>query len=143
MTRRGRGRPPTFIDAQRTLYLDLITEGLSLDDAATRTGITRQWANRVAANDPSFNTARELAKKEGKRARIDRLPHDEYRYNHHKCRCTTCRTAATQARTGRRTKETDDTTSPDTPHPPQVIDMRQRTPTREESTPPPLLARAS
>lgn len=143
MSPRGRGRPPVFVDAQRDLYLQAVASGLPLTDAARAAGITPQWANRVAATDPSFHTARQLAKKEGKRVRTEALPHDEYRYNHHGCRCDICRTAATAARTGRRHQETDDPASTDRPPPPHVIDIRQHSGSAAESGTPPLLARAS
>lgn len=143
MSPRGRGRPPTFLQAERDTYLTAVAAGLPLPDAATLAGITPQWANRVAAADPAFRSARDLAKKRGKQARIDRLPHDEYRYNHHKCRCIICTTAATHARNQRRHPDQDDTTSPATPPPPRVINIREHGPHHTESSPPLLLARAS
>ncbi|MEW2393106.1 hypothetical protein AB0933_32570 [Streptomyces venezuelae] len=143
MSPRGRGRPVNFDQTAREQYLTAVASGLPLADAAATVGITPQWANRVAATDPSFHTARDLAKKEGKRVRAEQLAHGEYRYNHHGCRCGICCTEASQARTERRHAAAADATAAEPQPPPEVIDLPQLAPGRGPSEAPPLLARAS
>lgn len=102
MTRHaGRGHP-RFTPAQRARYLELVTQGLSLDEAAARVGVSRRTVNKHAATDPVFRQAREKAKEEGRRARWASKPHGEYRYIHGGCRCSECRAAASAARAARR-----------------------------------------
>lgn len=143
MSPRGRGRPVSFDQTAREQYLTAVAAGLPLADAAASVGITPQWANRIAAADPSFHTARDLAKKEGKRVRAEQLAHGEYRYNHFECRCDICCTAATQGRAGRRHAAASDTPAAEPQPPPDVIDLPQPAPDRGPSEAPPLLARAS
>lgn len=143
MSPRGRGRPVSFDQAARDRYLAAVAAGLPLADAAHTAGITPQWANRVAATDPSFDTARQLAKKQGKQARVEALPHDEYRYIHHGCRCTDCTAAATTARTARRHRDDPDTPTVNPPPPRQVIDLPQHPAHHGPSEAPLLLARTS
>jgi hypothetical protein len=121
--RRGPGRPVTFDTHQRQRYLDAVTSGAKLSDAALQAGITPQWAARIAKTDATFGTALATARELGRKARQEDMPHGESRYNHLGCRCTTCTHAATAARTGRRHRDTDtddrpdsaDTTGPDQP----------------------------
>jgi hypothetical protein len=120
--RRPPGRPVTFDTHQRQRYLNAITTGAKLSDAALQAGITPQWAARIAKTDATFATALAAARELGRKARQEDMPHGESRYNHLGCRCPTCTHAATAARTGRRHRDNDteaqpdtDTTSPDQP----------------------------
>ncbi|MGW0948461.1 hypothetical protein ACWD4O_38725 [Streptomyces sp. NPDC002623] len=99
---RGRGRPTVFTDGQKTAYLKHVTAGLNLNQAAAAVGVDRRTVNHHATNDPAFREARDTAKTAGRAARWDDKPHDEYRYNHLKCRCDDCTAAHRQARAGRR-----------------------------------------
>jgi hypothetical protein len=110
--RPGRGRPVTFDTAQRQRYLDAVTAGAKLSDAALTAGITPQWATRVAKDDLAFGTALATARELGRKARMEGMPHGESRYNHGRCRCTICTQAATTARTGRRHTTGADTGAP-------------------------------
>jgi len=101
-SRVGRGRPVTFTTTQRQVYLDAVTAGAKLSAAALTTGVTPQWAARVAKTDPGFGTALAAAREAGRKARQEKMPHGESRYNHAGCRCPICTQAATAARTERR-----------------------------------------
>jgi hypothetical protein len=102
VTRPRRGRPVSFDDHQRAVYLKHVTEGVPLADAAAAVGITRQWPTQLAKTDPQFREARQRAIEAGRQARMEQKPHGEYRYIHGGCRCTICTAAATAARAGRR-----------------------------------------
>lgn len=114
--RRSPGPPITFDAHQRQKYLDAVTAGAKLQDAALTAGIAVQWVNRLAQTDPVFGTAFNTARTAGKKARLDKLPHGETRYIKAACRCPICTKEATANRTARRNRpqpDTDDNTSPD------------------------------
>lgn len=113
---RRRGRPPVYDDHHQTLYLKHIAEGATLNEAAATIGITPRGAAKWRQN-PDFAHQLDTARTLGKKARAENLPHDEYRYIHHGCRCDLCTEAATTARTERRNRTTHkpDTTDNDTP----------------------------
>jgi hypothetical protein len=94
-----------------------------LKEAAARIGISENVPQRHARTDPGFAAALKEARAAGKKIRIDELPHNEYRYNHHGCRCTNgCARDATKGRAARRrtTAETTDTGGQVIDLPPQV-----------------------
>ncbi|MFF2411829.1 hypothetical protein [Streptomyces sp. NPDC058092] len=98
-------RPLTFDDRMREQYLAAITSGMRLGPAAEAVGISVDIPTRYARTDPDFGRALADAKAIGKKNRQENIPHGEYRYNCHGCRCETCTTAATRARAGRRTTD--------------------------------------
>ena len=100
--RQGRGRPVVFDADARTRYLAAVTTGIPLAEAAASVGVVERTVRLVAQTDPQFAAARKRAQAAGRQARIDQLPHDEYRYIHHHCHCDVCTKAATEARAGRR-----------------------------------------
>ncbi|MGW7283903.1 hypothetical protein ACWGH4_00130 [Streptomyces sp. NPDC054847] len=114
-----RGRPVLFTDTLRNRYLEAVAAGMYLKDAAAHIGVSENVPQRHARTDRAFAAALKEARTAGKKVRIDELPHGEYRYNHHNCRCTNgCAQAATKNRAGRRrtAAETTDTGG-------QVIDL--------------------
>lgn len=117
---RRRGRPPLFDDTLRDTFLKAVASGLYLKDAAAHVGITENIPQRHARTDPAFSQALKEAREAGRKVRAENVPHGEYRYNHHGCRCTNgCVQAATKARAGRR-HDTDDTGGQVIDLPPQV-----------------------
>lgn len=96
-------RPLTFDDRMREQYLAAVTNGMRLASAAAHVGISADIPTRYARTNPAFGRALADAKAIGKKHRQENIPHGEYRYNCHGCRCETCTTAATHARTRRRT----------------------------------------
>ncbi|MFD7615731.1 hypothetical protein [Streptomyces sp. NPDC059802] len=104
MTRsRPAHRPLTFNDHMREQYLAAVTNGMRLGPAAAHVGISADVPTRYARTNPQFGRALAGAKAIGKKNRQENIPHSEYRYNCHGCRCETCTTAATRARAQRRT----------------------------------------
>lgn len=135
---RGRGRPLLFDDDQKRAYLKHVESGLNLNEAAAAVGVDRRTVNNHAQTDPAFRAARDTAKKAGRTARWEGKPHDEYRYNHAGCRCTTCCTAARKGRAARRADTTQP--APDTQQEgPTVITLPNRD-TRPDQHLPPLAA---
>jgi len=130
------GRPPLFDDHMREQYLAAVTSGMRLGPAAAHVGISPDVPTRHARTDPAFGRALTTAKAHGKKTRQEDIPHGEYRYNCHKCRCKTCTTAATRARHGRRAADQSDE---DQDGPAEVLNIRPAV----ESSPSFLLARAS
>lgn len=128
-----------FDDTLRTQYLDAVTNGMRLGPAATHVGISPDVPARHARTDPAFGRALTTAKTLGKKARDEDIPHGEYRYNCHKCRCDVCCTAATTGRAGRRANPEHDTGTPESAPPGQVHNIRPE----PESSTSFLLARAS
>ncbi|MFI2620435.1 hypothetical protein [Streptomyces sp. NPDC018584] len=135
-----RGRPVTFDTHQRTRYLDALTNGANLTEAAATAGITARWAARIAATDPAFAAARNTARTAGRRVRADHMPHGETRYIKHHCRCDICTKHATTNRTGRRNRPTDTTPTEPAPEPAKVTAMPNQPAPSSSSL---LLARAS
>ncbi|MDX3531950.1 hypothetical protein P1P75_37525 [Streptomyces sp. ID05-39B] len=126
---RGRGRPLLFTDDQKQAYLKHVTAGLTLNEAAAAINVDRRTVNHHAQQDPDFRTARETAKKAGREARWENLPHDEYRYNHAGCRCLDCKAAARKGRAARRVDTTPDASPQTGPEPgeaPTVISLPNR-----------------
>lgn len=122
---RGRGRPPLFDDTKRQQFLDAVTQGMRLGQAADHVGIDRRVPTRHARTDPAFGAALDQARAIGKKVRDEKKDHDESRYNNQGCRCDLCRAAATAARTGRRhTQHEDPDQTPDDPGG-QVYDLTQ------------------
>lgn len=99
---RGRGRPVVFTDDVRRTYLDHVAHGMYLKDAAAAIKMTARAVKFHVRADPQFAAALKTARAQGAAARREALPHTEYRYNHHECRCRTCRKDASTARQGRR-----------------------------------------
>ncbi|MFE7547012.1 hypothetical protein [Streptomyces gardneri] len=99
---RGRGRPAQFTADARQRFLDEVAAGVRLANAARLAGVHHNVPARHARTDAAFAQALDTAKRRGRAARQDAIPHDESRYNHLKCRCGKCRKAATTARAGRR-----------------------------------------
>lgn len=99
---RGRGRPATFDEPLRHTFLTAVTNGMTVTEAAAHVGLHRNVPTRHARTDPGFASRLADAKAAGRKRRIEDLPHDEYRYNVHGCRCPRCRAAATTGRAGRR-----------------------------------------
>jgi hypothetical protein len=117
--RRGRGRPVTFDAHQRQRYLEAITAGAKLTDAAALVGITTRWARQVADTDSAFAAALTTARAAGQRVRAENMPHGETRYIKLGCRCDICTKDATANRTARRHRtraETEEDSRPDTPN---------------------------
>ncbi|HEX5569290.1 MAG TPA: hypothetical protein VFY14_20630 [Streptomyces sp.] len=100
--RRGRGRPVVFDQDARTRYLAALETGTTAGEAAALAGVSRNVPARHAKTDRAFADAVQVARELGRKARAERVPHGESRYNHHRCRCPVCRTEATERRTGRR-----------------------------------------
>jgi hypothetical protein len=121
--RRADDQRVTFHAPQRQAFLDALTAGAKISDAALTAGVTHQWVNRLAKQDAVFAVAYATARELGRKVRQEATAHGESRYNHLGCRCTTCTRAATAARTGRRHRDTEhddrpdtaDTTGPDQP----------------------------
>lgn len=128
-----------FDDTLRTRYLDAVTNGMRLGEAAAHVGISPDVPARHARTDPAFGRALTTAKTLGKKARQEDIPHGEYRYNCHKCRCDVCCTAATKGRAGRRAAAEQGADEPQSEHPGQVHNIRLPA----ESPTSFLLARAS
>jgi hypothetical protein len=114
--RRGRGRPATFDEPARRRFLDALTTGMPINEAAELVGVSRDVPRRHARTDLAFAAQLATAKAAGRAARVAEIPHGESRYTNYACRCTTCRTAATAARTGRRHTDT-----PPTPEAPATV----------------------
>lgn len=95
------GRPVRFDDTLRAAFLDAVTAGLSLGQAAAHVGIHPNIPSRHAKTDDGFAVRLADAKAAGRKVRQEGLPHGEYRYNHHQCRCQTCTADHTRARTAR------------------------------------------
>lgn len=121
--RPGRGRPLVFDDGVRTAYLNAVTNGARLQDAATTAGISINLARQHARTDPRFAAALKEARALSRKARAENLPHDESRYINHKCRCTTCKKASAKARAGRRAEARQDTPEATTGEGPVVVAM--------------------
>ncbi|MFD8384273.1 hypothetical protein ACFV2X_38125 [Streptomyces sp. NPDC059679] len=144
--RRGRGRPVggiAFDTAARVAYLEAVTAGAKLTEAAAKVGVSRNVPAQHAKTDPEFRAALDEAKARGKAARIEQMAHGEYRYNHGGCRCRICRTEASKARAGRPdrvNRPTRNTRHKETPKKAQPIPITGRTPS---SSTPFSLARAS
>ncbi|MFK8851287.1 hypothetical protein [Streptomyces sp. Ac-502] len=97
----GRGRPATFDQAAQDTYLNLITSGIRLGDAAARCGIDRTTPHHLARRDTAFADRLRDAKTAGRAVRTapENLRHgDPSTYTNHACRCPPCTTAATRAR---------------------------------------------
>lgn len=96
--RRPGDRRVTFDAAARAAYLAARAGGATQKAAAAAVGVAPKTV-RDARRNAAFRTADDAAAVRGRPARIDQLPHDASRYNHHGCRCPTCTKAATTART--------------------------------------------
>lgn len=96
---RGRGRPALFNDTARAKYLAARRTGATQATAAASAGTTDRVVRYARKTDPDFRERDDQAAAAG---RLARVPHDEYRYNHLKCRCPVCCKAAAVGRTGRR-----------------------------------------
>ncbi|MGY0065138.1 hypothetical protein ACWY4P_53455 (plasmid) [Streptomyces sp. LZ34] len=144
--RRGRGRPAgglAFDATARATYLEAVTAGAKLTEAATKAGVSRNVPAQHAKTDPAFRAALDEAKAHGKKARMEAKAHGEYRYNHGGCRCGICRTEASKARAGRpdrADRPTRNTRHKEAPETTQPIPITGRTPGSSTSFP---LARAS
>jgi hypothetical protein len=128
-----------FDDTLRTQYLNAVTNGMRLGPAAHHVGISPDVPARHARTDPAFGRALTTAKVLGKKTRQEDIPHSEYRYNCHKCRCDICCTAATKARASRRAAAEHDADEGQSAPPGQVHEIRPA----PKSLPSFLLARAS
>ncbi|MEU7435708.1 hypothetical protein AB0B07_33445 [Streptomyces sioyaensis] len=92
----GRGRPPILDDAAQDAFLNLITQGVRIGDAADKLGISRRTPTQLAARNPGFAQRLAAAKAAG---RDNRIPHGTAGgYNNHGCRGPRCTAAATAAR---------------------------------------------
>ena len=91
-----------FDDTARTRFLDEVTAGQTIGDAAKTVGIDRRLPTYHARRDEQFARALADAKARGKQARNAKKDHDESRYNHLGCRCPRCTATASAARAGRR-----------------------------------------
>lgn len=100
MTGYGRGRPPTLTAAVRQAYLAVVAAGTPLGEAATVVGVTARAVQLAAKGDRKFAAARTRAQAAGRAARADTIPHGNYRYVHHGCRCGICRKDAAHQRAG-------------------------------------------
>lgn len=108
--RQGRGRPALFDTAARERYLKARAEpGTTQAQAAAAAGVAARTVRDARAADPAFAAADKHAADVARARRIEQLPHNESRYNHHACRCGTCGRCATTARTERRETHTDTT----------------------------------
>ena len=105
----GRGRPRVLDEAERARYLAAVTAGLPLAQAAAAAGVSERTVRHNAQHDTGFADARKRAQAAGRTHRKENLlgadgrpiPHGEYRYIHHGCRCPACTKAATNARGAR------------------------------------------
>jgi len=116
---RGRGRPVVFDQGARERFLAALTAGERLEDAARAAGVSRNVPARHAQADRAFAAALTEARATGRKARAERAPHGESRYNHQQCRCPVCRTDATRKRSGRPDRSTSQNPHPrkeDPPH---------------------------
>ncbi|MGW1468521.1 hypothetical protein ACWCPT_29765 [Streptomyces sp. NPDC002308] len=104
------GRPVEFTDDMQTRYLAALANGANLGEAAVMVGLGRSLPTRYVRTSPEFATAVAEARALGKVARVRNLPHNEYRYNVHRCRCPRCTAAARKGRAGRRAAAADETT---------------------------------
>lgn len=134
---RGRGRPivDVFDAPTRARYLEAVTAGARLGEAAQAVGVHRNLPSLHARRDLDFARALEEAIVRGKEARGIR--HGEVAYNEGRCRCTEiCTPAATAARARRRAaqRQADDTsaepptsasTPPPTPSSPVPLPLRR------------------
>lgn len=130
------GRPPLFDDHKREQYLAAVTSGMRLGPAAAHVGISPDVPTRHARTDPAFGRALTTAKAHGKKTRQEDIPHGEYRYNCHKCRCPICTRDATRKRNERRAADQPDE---DQDGPAEVLNIRPQ----PSPSPSFLLARAS
>lgn len=121
--RPGRGRPVVFDEPARAAYLAAVTNGARLQDAAATVGISINLARRHARTDPQFATALKEARTLGRKAHAENVPHGEYRYINHKCRCTRCKRASAVARAGRREATRQDDPQPAAGESPVVVAM--------------------
>ncbi|NUP45425.1 MAG: hypothetical protein HOY76_52465 [Streptomyces sp.] len=138
---RGRGRPALgdgFTATTQQAFLDAVTAGAKLTEAAAKVGVSRNVPSQHAKTDPAFRAALDEAKARGRAVRAATMPHSELHYNHYGCRAPECRAIAAAARARRR----DDTTIPaeETPVTAQPIPITGRTPESSTSF---SLARAS
>ncbi|RPE27231.1 hypothetical protein [Kitasatospora cineracea] len=105
--RRGRGRPPTLTGPRLQELLDHLADGLTIQQAATATGIARATVYNTRAHDPAAADAITTALAAGKAKRTAARHGTEGCYTRHGCRRPECTAAATAARTTRRTAGTD------------------------------------
>lgn len=101
-TRPRRGRPTVFNDAMQTRYLDAITAGMRLGEAAQHVGIHSNVPTRLARKDQEFATRLADARTAGRKTRADNRPHGEAHYNNDDCRHPDCAAAARKGRARRR-----------------------------------------
>lgn len=97
------GRPVLFDDTLRQALLDAVAGGLPMGQAAAHVGIHPNVPSVHARADTQFAARLTDAKAAGRKVRAEGLPHGEYRYNHHQCRCRICTTDHTRARAARAT----------------------------------------
>lgn len=121
--RPGRGRPVTFGDGVRAAYLAAVTNGARLQEAAATVGISINLARQHARLDPLFGAALKEARTLGRKAHAENVPHGEYRYINHGCRCTRCKRASAIARAGRREAARQDDPQPAPGGGPVVVAM--------------------
>ena len=112
-TGRGRGRPVgsyAFDTDARAVFLQALTGGAKLHEAATKAGVSRNVPAQHAKVDAEFREAMAKAKESGRATRARTKPHSETHYNHDHCPAPACRRIATEARAARRhtTADTDE-----------------------------------
>lgn len=95
------GRPVRFDDTLRQLLLDAVAAGLSMGQAAAHVGVHPNVPSNHARADSVFATRLTDAKTAGRKVRREGIPHGEYRYNCHQCRCRICTADHTRARAAR------------------------------------------
>ncbi|RSS35226.1 hypothetical protein [Streptomyces sp. WAC08241] len=107
---RGRGRPALpspFTPTVQKRYLDEITTGARLEDAASTVGVHRNVPARHARTDTAFAKAFEEAKARGREARRANGPHNASRYRYYGCHCPDCRKDHAAKRKDRRHRADD------------------------------------
>ncbi|MFD3516304.1 hypothetical protein [Streptomyces sp. NPDC058657] len=135
-----RGRPPIFDTALRAQYLDLVTAGMPLGEAALTVGISLRLPTSTAQREPAFAQLLLTAKQKGRQVRAESKEHGVTRYKHYDCRCPTCTKAVAVQRANAPSRTTHpDHPSPQETPPAEVIHM----PEPKSSTSFLLLVRAS
>ena len=103
-TGRRRGHQPQFTPTVQAIFLAAVRDGMHLQDAATAVGVHRNVPTRLARTNDDFKAALDDAKVEGRKVRIEAVPHREARNRNYGCGCLTCTTASRKNRATRRTR---------------------------------------
>lgn len=105
--RRGRGQPPALAGRRLEDLLAHLADGLTIQQAATATGIARATVYNTRDRDPAAADAITAALATGKAKRAAARHGTESCYTHGGCRRPECTATATAARTNRRTPPPD------------------------------------